>query len=300
MIPTPTLKILTIFLFASLLWPGNSGARIIDGNAIMDQYMDENLCALTFDDGPSAYTPELLDLLASYNIPATFFLLGQQVQHHPDPVKRMIAEGHEVANHSWSHPNLRKLSPHDQMRQIEATDTLLRSHGAIPLFMRPPYGSFDENTVQAADQLGLSITLWSLDSKDWKHLPDDYAKLRSTRGTVYEDGQLRGVFLFHDTHKTTVDDLPRIITHLKAGGCDRFVTMSEYIRETRDPEAGLLMTRHSPRKMPDTPFLKYAAGHGPIPLARCSKPAYAQARKERQDLPLDEAHAAFSQKQEGI
>lgn len=290
--------ILVLGALLFIFYPSHSHSQIVDGNVIMDKSMNENLCALTFDDGPSQNTATLLDMLAHYNIPATFFLLGQQVRHHPDLLERMLAEGHEVGNHSWSHPNLRKLSTDAQYSQILETDKLLRSHGAVPLFIRPPYGSFDERTVNIANELGLSILLWSLDSKDWKRLPDDYGKLVSTRGTVYEDGQLHGIFLFHDTHKTTVDDLPRIISNLQTGGCDRFVTVSEYLRELADPEAGLLMTRHTPKRPRDNRFLKYMAGSGSLKLARCSKPLFQIDKREQ--LPLDDAQAAFSQTQGGI
>lgn len=289
-----------LFLVANFIifYSVNTQARIVNGSLIMDQDMPENLCALTFDDGPSQNTSTLLDMLAEYKIPATFFLLGQQANLHADLIERMLAEGHEIGNHSWSHPNLRKLSTEAQAEQIRQTDQLLRSYGALPLFFRPPYGSFDERTIAITEELGLSIMLWSLDSRDWKQLPEDYGKLLSTRGTIYESGQLRGVFLFHDTHKSTVDDLPRIINHLKAGGCDRFVTVSEYLQDMSDPEAGLLMSRHPSVPAFDKSFLKYAAGSGPIPLARCSKPSQDIVKQENIDL--DDAHAAVSHAKEGI
>lgn len=91
-------------------------ARVLDGGSIMDQRMHENLCAITFDDGPSRNTPQLLDLLDQYGIPATFFLLGKQAELHPDLVRRIGAEGHEVGNHSFSHPNLRLLPPERKNR----------------------------------------------------------------------------------------------------------------------------------------------------------------------------------------
>lgn len=280
-------------------------AAVIDGNRIMDQDMGENLCALTFDDGPSHNTPALLDMLAEYKIPATFFLLGGQVVYYPALVKRMVAEGHEVGNHSWSHPNLRRLGFKEQARQIEETDSFLRSLGATPLFMRPPYGSFDDNTIKILENLGVSLMLWSMDSRDWKRLPEDYSKLRSTRGTVYDDGALRGVFLFHDTHKNTVDDLPRIIANLKAGGCERFVTVSEYLRGITDPEPGMLMTRRPARSLiadraRKDRYLKYCAGSGPMALARCSKPFNPDVKPQNDNLPLDEAHAAVDTGTGGI
>lgn len=282
--------------------------RVVDGNKIMDQRMSENLCALTFDDGPSRNTAALLDMLADYGIRASFFLLGKMVEINPDMAKRIQAEGHEIGSHSWSHPNLRLLSTEKQHEELKSTDELLRSHGITPLYIRPPYGSFDERTVQIANDLGVDVILWSLDSRDWKSLPPDYAKLRSTRGTIYDDGALRGIFLFHDTHKTTVEDLPRIIANLKAGGCERFVTVSEYLQGIADPEPALLMTRHeakaksalaeakaplaSPGKLEVRPTPPaYAAGSGPVPLARCSRPWHYSGH-DQQRLELDDALAS--------
>ena len=266
-------------------------ARVVEGNAIMDQPMRENLCALTFDDGPSINTPHLLDMLGEYGIPATFFMLGNQAERHPDIVKRVIAEGHEVGNHSYSHPNLRVVSLARKEEELRRTDTILRNLGASPQFVRPPYGSYDASTEKVAASLGLSLMLWSMDSRDWQRLPDNYATLRNNRGTVYAPGTLRGIFLFHDSHKRTVDDLPRIIRDLRAGGCQRFVTVTDYLEGLMDPEPGLLMTRvkrgapgmdeppmvarhqvegvHQSEELPPHSF---PAGSADIPLARSSTP----------------------------
>lgn len=287
-------------------------AVVVNGSVIMDQDMAENLCALTFDDGPSPNTPILLDMLASYGIPATFFLLGQNVVAYPEIVDRILADGHEIGNHSWSHPNLKRLGYDRQTEQIAATDRVLRAHGATPFYFRPPYGAFDENTLKVAENLGLSIMLWSLDSKDWKKPPEDYARIGSTRGTVYEPGELRGIFLFHDIHRSTVDDFPKIVADLRAGGCDKFVTVSEYLAGINDPEPGMLMTRRptmiakkdmgeksaQPQAEPAREdWLKYPAGSGLIPLARTSMPWRENGQTE---VDLDEAHAAADHSSNGI
>lgn len=280
------LKIYLILLFFCI--PLNVKAGVVDGNVIMDQSMTENLCALTFDDGPSRNTPQLLDLLKEYNIPATFFLLGSQVVHNPQLVTRMVEEGHEIGNHSWSHPNLKYLSTENILEEIIDTDTLLKSLGVTALYMRPPYGSYDERTVQILNDLGASLVLWSLDSRDWKHLPEDYSRLISTRGTVYEPGSLRGIFLFHDTRKTTVEDLPRIITNLRNGGCERFVTVSDYLAGILDPEPGLLMSRNQPKPAQSKPvYVKHEEGSK---LLRCSKP-WKPTVKNDQNLEFKDAHA---------
>ena len=277
--------------FALGLAAQSAQARVVEGNVIMDQPMRENLCALTFDDGPSINTPHLLDMLEEYGIPATFFMLGSQAERHPDIVKRVIAEGHEVGNHSYSHPNLRVVSLARKEEELRRTDTILRNLGASPQFMRPPYGSYDASTEKVAASLGLSLMLWSMDSRDWQRLPDNYATLRNNRGTVYAPGTLRGIFLFHDSHKRTVDDLPRIIRDLRAGGCQRFVTVTDYLEGLMDPEPGLLMTRvkrgapgmdeppmvarhqvegvHQSEELPPHSF---PAGSADIPLARSSTP----------------------------
>ena len=234
---------LALFMSWGLLFAQASQARVIGGGMMMDQEMDENLCALTFDDGPSIFTPQLLDMLKSYQIPATFFMLGQMVNHYPEIALRVAEEGHEIASHTYSHKNLRKLSFDGQKRELTLGYDSLAALGIIPTFMRPPYGSYDQRTVEIAASLGMDVVLWSMDSKDWKHLPDNYTQLASVRGTPYELGEMRGVFLFHDIHKTTVDDLPRIVTQLREAGCQRFVTLSEYLKGILDPEPPLLMSR---------------------------------------------------------
>ena len=260
-------------------------SAVIDGNRIMDQRMNENLCALTFDDGPSRYTEHLLDMLRDYGIPATFFLLGSQVERNPATARRILDEGHEIGNHSWSHANLRALPTQLQEREIRETDAALRAIGASPAYLRPPYGNFDSRTIEMARDLGLDVILWSMDSKDWKHLPENYARLRTTRGTQYDNAELRGIFLFHDTHKSTVDDLPRIIANLLAGGCNRFVTVSDYLAAALDPEPPLVM-RRNPRRAMSTLAVQHRqpprASEAAMPLARCSRPWDAKMPKTSQ------------------
>ena len=105
-------------------------------------HVDGPYIALTFDDGPSAkLTPKLLDLLAAHHIKATFFLIGQNAAEFPDIVAREVREGHEVANHSWSHPNFNKMSDEGVRTQLRRTDDAIRSAiNSRPTLLRPPYG----------------------------------------------------------------------------------------------------------------------------------------------------------------
>ena len=122
---------------------------VYGGTSISNQPMGENLCAITFDDGPSIFTPHLLDMLDYYGISATFFQLGKNAAYYPDIVKRVLAEGHEVGSHSYSHPNMRKLSYQAKEEQLAKTDKILRYLKyvmlfvmvfALPFFYRGSYG----------------------------------------------------------------------------------------------------------------------------------------------------------------
>lgn len=182
-------------------------------------------CALTFDDGPGLHTIELLDILRSRQISATFFVLGEQVRREPEVVRRMAAEGHEVENHSFDHPNLRHLSPAAQQQEIDATQSALRSLGIEPKFFRPPYGSYDAETVRAAGRDGLILVLWTKDGKDWK-----YHTVRGLYGYAERslEPNVGGIYLFHDIHSWTVSAMPEILDGLSAAGC-RFVTVAQYV-----------------------------------------------------------------------
>src|SRR6185436_1535956 len=106
-------------------------------------HVDGPYIAMTFDDGPSAtLTPKLLDLLAAHHIKATFFVLGEMVAEHPEILARAAREGHEIASHSWSHPNFAKMSQESVRSQLQRTDDEIKNTtGKRPTLFRPPYGS---------------------------------------------------------------------------------------------------------------------------------------------------------------
>ena len=263
-------------------------ARVLDSAAIMHQPEHNNMCAITFDDGPTAYTAELLDSLKAEGVRVTFFLLGKQIRYRPELVLRMVEEGHEVASHGYSHPNMRKLSPDARRAELEETNLLLAELGVTPRYFRPPYGKYDNALAALAESLGMSVVMWTTDSRDWKRRPADYRNLPTSTGLPMQPEDMRGVFLFHDTRKATVQDVRRIVSDLRAGGCQRFVTVSEYF-EGLPPEEHLMATRpEAPRKEHPAPAEPAAetvqaatnaheaqatpAGSTPVPLARSSSP----------------------------
>src|ERR1700720_2766842 len=134
-------------------------------------HVDGPYIALTFDDGPSAkLTPKLLDLLGTHHIKATFFVIGQNVADHPEIVARAAREGHEIGNHSWSHPNFAKMSQENVRSQLQRTDDAIKNAiGKRPTLLRPPYGSITEREKRwIHDEFGYEIILWDVDPLDWK------------------------------------------------------------------------------------------------------------------------------------
>ena len=271
-LPLPIASCLLALGLACWLWPSvaecakqpsrSADRPVSEGMSLMRKGIDGDICTLTFDDGPSRYTAELMDILNEYRIPATFFVVGTQVKRRPDLIRRMLAEGHEVGNHSYSHHTLREQTPEAQKADLRKLDTLLRELGANPRFVRPPYGFYDHNTVNVVQEMDGHMVLWSVDSQDWRR-KTDLEDILSNMQTLYTGAPLRGVFLFHDTHRRTVEHMPQILDALKATGC-HFVTLSEYINmpkaqpepevhEAATDEAGDLHenAEHTPERIPE-------------------------------------------------
>jgi peptidoglycan-N-acetylglucosamine deacetylase len=182
--------------------------------------------ALTFDDGPSAkLTPKLLDLLGAHHIKATFFVIGQNVADHPEIVARAAREGHEIGNHSWSHPAFAKMSDEAVRRELQKTDDAIQSAtGNRPTLMRPPYGSIAPRQKKwINEEFGYKIVMWDVDPFDWKRPGPIAVTNRIVRNT-----RAGSIVLSHDIHPGTIEAMPAAIDHLEAKGF-KFVTVSELI-----------------------------------------------------------------------
>src|SRR5213083_2418863 len=190
-------------------------------------HVDGPYIAMTFDDGPSAtLTPKLLDLLAAHHIKATFFVIGENVAEHPDIVARAAREGHEIGNHSWSHPNFAKMSQESVRSQLQRTDDAIKNAtGKRPTLMRPPYGSLTEREKHwIHDEFGYRIILWDVDPYDWKR-PGPAV----VRNRILKETQPGSIVLSHDIHPGTIEAMPSTFDALEAKGF-KFVTVSELIR----------------------------------------------------------------------
>lgn len=182
--------------------------------------------ALTFDDGPHpVHTPKLLDTLKQKGIRATFYVIGRSVETYPEIAKRIVAEGHEIANHTWSHPALTKLSASGVEREItRTTEVIQRVTGVRPTNMRPPYGATNARLNKRLDEeFGLKVIMWSVDPLDWK-----YRNSARVTSEILTNTRPGGIVLAHDIHPTTVAAMPATIDGLKSRGF-RFVTVSELL-----------------------------------------------------------------------
>ena len=210
-------------------------------------HVDGPYIALTFDDGPNAtLTPKLLDLLAAHHMKATFFVVGQNAADHPDILRRAVREGHEIGNHSWSHPNLGKMSDEAVRRELQKTDDAIFSAiGRRPTLMRPPYGSLTEHQRRwIHDDFGYRIIIWDVDPLDWKRPGPSVVCNR-----ILKETRAGSIVLAHDIHPPTIEAMPATFDQLDRKGF-KSVTVSEL----------LAMAKPKPPKPSPTPVTATTPG----------------------------------------
>jgi len=176
--------------------------------------------ALTFDDGPGPYTAYLLDILDQYGARATFFLIGSKVSGQASVVRSIQARGHQLGNHSWSHPELPKLSVDQIAGEIDRTNEAIRqATGVKPSILRPPYGAVNGVVLEQLRLRNMSSILWSVDTRDWADRNSQIVCSRAVAGA-----RPGAVILMHDIHQTSVNAVPCILSSLKQQGYS-FVTI---------------------------------------------------------------------------
>lgn len=202
-------------------------------------YNDENIfychknnsqkIALTFDDGPHPrYTRKILDILKKYDVKATFFVIGQNVECYPGIVEQIIAEGHEIGNHTYRHKHTKILTDEIFEEDVSMCDSFIyeKCDYELKLF-RPPEGYVDEKVKKTAKDLGYSIILWNIDTKDWAH-----ATPYQIEKNVINNISAGDIILMHDYvsgSNSTLEALERIIPKLLDENY-KFVKVSELIK----------------------------------------------------------------------
>lgn len=222
------LFILSFFLLCSC----QKQEQPVDGTVYAKVYshyktLEPYLC-LTFDDGPDkVQTPKVLELLKKYNVKATFFVLGEEVEYQKKMLKTVYDAGHEIGNHFFTHVNIHKLT------QKEIKDAIIKNNelieeviGVKPTLVRPPYGIVTDNLKKVCKELDMDIILWNKDSKDWDKTPDSTIIKQMLNKPSNGD-----IMLFHDGSKTytnTLSSLDVIIPTLQKKNFE-FVSVSKLL-----------------------------------------------------------------------
>lgn len=233
--------------------PRNTGASIPAGSlppgtkvSYSSAKVTGRFIALTFDDGPHASnTPRLLDMLRQRNLKATFYTVGTNVARYPNIMRRIVAEGHEVANHTWTHPSLSKLSDGAVRSELQRShDALVKIIGTAPRTYRPPYGAITARQMQwIFDEFGYPTIKWSVDPRDWQ-----VKNASIVTQNILRDTQPGGIVLVHDIHASSIDAMPATLDGLLSRGF-QFLTVSQLIGlSQRAPvtPGSLAVTDHSP------------------------------------------------------
>lgn len=182
------------------------------------------MIALTFDDGPHpTHTPKLLKILKDNDVKAAFFMLGSRINEYQKIAARVHAEGHEIGNHSYTHPFYSKSKQEKIDREISRTDDAIKKitkYGEVKL-LRPPYGALPKYVIKKAEEDGFHIVMWSYDSKDYQGHSVDYMLDKALKRVKSGD-----VMLFHDIHANTVKLIAELVPLLKKAGY-KFVSLNE-------------------------------------------------------------------------
>lgn len=180
------------------------------------------LVAITFDDGPSGYTAGLLDGLKARGAKATFFVVGNRIGSYPETMRRLVREGHQIANHTTNHPQLTTLSASSIRQELNTCENKLKQYGGNQMYcLRPPYGSYNSTVRQQSNG---PLILWSVDTLDWQSRNATAVYNKIINNTT--DGS---IVLLHDLYSTSVSGALRAIDTLKARGYE-FVTVNELFR----------------------------------------------------------------------
>ena len=181
--------------------------------------------ALSFDDGPHpTLTPQILNILEKYNITATFFMIGCNVENYPNVAREVCKRGHEIGNHTFSHPHMKNLTSDMLKKEVLKTEEILKQNGIPhPKLFRPPEGFRSAEQVEILRSLGYQTIIWSLDTHDWQG-----RAVGEIVSGVLSGVQGGDILLFHDytLKENTITALEQLIPKLLKDGYE-FVTVSD-------------------------------------------------------------------------
>jgi peptidoglycan-N-acetylglucosamine deacetylase len=196
---------------------------------INDIPTSQRAVAITFDDGPNpVYTPQVLEIFSEAKGKATFFMIGEEMRNHPEVVKQVAAAGHEIGNHTFTHPKLSQLNTAECLAEIEQTEKLIEElAGRKPVVFRPPYLDYNQDTLSLLQQKGYpTIGALNLEAQDWEQ-PGVGHIVQKSREAV-KDG---GILIFHDGYgdrSQTIEAVRILVSELTSQGY-QLVTVSELL-----------------------------------------------------------------------
>lgn len=233
---TLALATLAILVWTKAVWPQRFLWAQVSGEAVFCVQTQDTAMALTFDDGPHPiYTPAILEILEEYSAKATFFAIGRHLQQHPQVAQMVVAQGHELANHTFSHPDLnRRLGPGIEQEIQRMEDLLTSMIDSRPSYFRPPYGHANLLVMQTLKAMGRPFFFWDIDLLDWSGLSVD-----QMMAMLAEKAHPGGIVLMHDSsphpdgfprtsRQKTVELVRQILATYTAQGY-QFVTLSDLL-----------------------------------------------------------------------
>lgn len=195
--------------------------QVVSDNVEKESTTETKQIAITFDDGPSLYTEELLDGLMKRNVKASFFLIGKKVEEFPDIVKREKEEGHLIGNHTYNHVDISKVSEEVAKEELGKTDQALKKIlGEGTIYVRPPFGIRQK---KLEEELDLIPVMWSIDPLDWTT-----ENVTEIVNKVVTEADENDIILMHDCYKSSVEAALRIIDILQKEDFE-FVTVEELL-----------------------------------------------------------------------
>lgn len=195
--------------------------QVVSDNVKKESTTETKQIAITFDDGPSLYTEELLDGLMKRNVKASFFLIGKKVEEFPDIVKREKEEGHLIGNHTYNHVDISKVSEEVAKEELGKTDQALKIIlGEGTIYVRPPFGIRQK---KLEEELDLIPVMWSIDPLDWTT-----ENVTEIVNKVVTEADENDIILMHDCYKSSVEAALRIIDILQKEDFE-FVTVEELL-----------------------------------------------------------------------
>ena len=191
---------------------------------VQGAYGSDKMVALTFDDGPNGNTDTLLDILKEEDVTATFFVVGRMVEKYPQLLEEIFNRGHEISNHTYSHPNLTMLSAREVIYELDKTRGLVREViGKDPHFFRPPGGRYNQRILKIAEAAGYTMVMWDINTDDLISTPE---KIYREIVNYAEDGD---IVLLHNGTTSTIEIIGKVIDELRKKGFG-FVTVSEILK----------------------------------------------------------------------